>query len=495
MKRRPIPISSLPAWSKLNDINFYDVRVQTLDASGHGLAAERALSSANTYDQPRLLSVPKDLILSNEAVEEYAKVDGDFRELLHVAGGKSTRGDVMLFLIMQLTIVGLDGGHLVGVSNPWTEYVRLLPDAVPVPTTWTESQRELLIGTSLESALDAKSAALTREFEELRERSIDLTWCVRAWWEKESLSLDDWVLVDSWYRSRNLELPQSGESMVPCLDMANHSAEANAYYEQTSTGDVVLLLRPDKELSKDDEITISYGSEKSAAEMLFSYGFIDPRTTTTSLILPIHPFSDDPLAKAKVACFPSRPIMRISTDAFSDVSWSSPFIHLMSLNEEDGLAFRMLQQTDGARSSLRTLWQGRDVSDATHRFDELVRDHPLRDVFSLRAVALLEARVHEQLQRLHTSDELLEPTGADDDGLYASAMLLRRLETQVLERVSQLLHAQNTDLLARPSVVEYLASMNADQHVDPAAAAAAAAATDLTTRTDDAENDAQDDFS
>lgn len=32
--------------------------------------------------------VPKDLVLSSEAVEEWGKVDGHFRELLDRAGGK-----------------------------------------------------------------------------------------------------------------------------------------------------------------------------------------------------------------------------------------------------------------------------------------------------------------------------------------------------------------------------------------------------------------------
>jgi hypothetical protein len=51
---------------------------------------------------------------------------------------------------MQITIASLDGAEGVGVSNPWTEYVKMLPLDVPVPTTWTEDQWLLLAGTSLE---------------------------------------------------------------------------------------------------------------------------------------------------------------------------------------------------------------------------------------------------------------------------------------------------------------------------------------------------------
>jgi hypothetical protein len=54
---------------------------------------------------------------------------------------------------MQATIDSLCGAEGIGVSNPWTEYVKMLPSNVPVPTRWTEDQRALLAGTSLEVGL------------------------------------------------------------------------------------------------------------------------------------------------------------------------------------------------------------------------------------------------------------------------------------------------------------------------------------------------------
>lgn len=54
---------------------------------------------------------------------------------------------------MQMTIASWDDPVGVGVSNPWTEYVKMLPSNVPVPTAWTEDQRTLLAGTSLEVSL------------------------------------------------------------------------------------------------------------------------------------------------------------------------------------------------------------------------------------------------------------------------------------------------------------------------------------------------------
>jgi len=88
MQKTQLPISALPAWCKLNDANFLDILVQDLQGKGFGLLTERELSSEDTYDVPTLLLIPHDLVLSAEAIEEHAKVDQHFRQLLDAAGGK-----------------------------------------------------------------------------------------------------------------------------------------------------------------------------------------------------------------------------------------------------------------------------------------------------------------------------------------------------------------------------------------------------------------------
>lgn len=62
----------------------------------------------------------------------------------------------MLFLLMQITIAVEESkgtGNSPGVPNVWTEYVKILPRNVPVPTSWSEAERMLLTGTSLEVSL------------------------------------------------------------------------------------------------------------------------------------------------------------------------------------------------------------------------------------------------------------------------------------------------------------------------------------------------------
>jgi hypothetical protein len=204
--------------------------------------------------------------------------------------------------------------------------------------------------------------------------------------------------------------------MVPCLDMANHSAAANTYYEQfSSDNNVTLLLNPDVEVDAGSELTISYGYAKSNAEMLFSYGFVDESDKTPqTLVLPLETISEDPLAKAKVVAFKGQPVVRITAEQ-DDITWDSAFLYFISLNEEDGLEFKVLQDVYGSRS-LRVFWCGKDVTDVTDTFQALIKNHELEDIFTLRVLTLLDDRIGQQIERL-------------DDTVTAVRELSRYVET------------------------------------------------------------------
>ena len=328
----------------------------------------------------------------------------------------------------------------------------MLDDEIPVPTLWRESDRILLQGTSLESALDAKMLALTHEFDEMRERSSDIECWNAAFWEGGLIHLKDWFLVDAWYRSRVLELPRSGPSLVPCIDMANHSYDANAYYEENVKDEVILLLRPGSNIEEGTEITISYGSEKSAAEMLFSYGFIDESLTASSLRLPLDPLPDDPLGRAKTHIFRGPQTLEVKEVA-GKMSLASSFAYLMILNEEDGLEFRVLQDKEGGRE-LKMFWRDDDVTDKSDTFEALISDHELCDVFRLRVNMVLYQRVQEQLDSLSCPfppDSTETPDAAiGDSPNAANARMLRSIEVELLEKVVTTLedHVSSTPFLS-----------------------------------------------
>lgn len=85
-------VSGLPLWAELNDVSLFDVAITTTNSSDLGLLATRKLVTVeDTFDRPALIAVPRDLILCPEMVEEYAKRDHSFRELLEAFGRGTTR--------------------------------------------------------------------------------------------------------------------------------------------------------------------------------------------------------------------------------------------------------------------------------------------------------------------------------------------------------------------------------------------------------------------
>ncbi|KAI9644149.1 hypothetical protein NHQ30_007502 [Ciborinia camelliae] len=514
MRIPPLPLSSLPAWSKLNNVEFLDATVsvssaEKLPTAGrndpfgyiqqNGIFTTRALSTVDTFDIPTILEVPKDLILGRDFLLEMGRVDPHFKQLVELVGGKSTRGDVMLFLLIQMTIArnnmiidctGFEESASgkckncdhssqecllstvasqseeninIGVKNPWSEYIRFLPEKVPVPTMWNEEEQMLLEGTSLETAVVAKMAKLSKEFEDLREKTIGIPWCYSCWWDQSvpllPLELWDWVRLDAWYRSRSLELPNVGGVMVPCLDMANHSGQSNAFWDQTSNGNVSLVLRGNIQLDERSEVTINYGP-KSNAENIFSYGFIDQSYFNGSLVLEVEPAVDDPLRIAKVVAFRKRPSLRISLQ-YTQVLWECPFLYMACLNEEDGLEFKTLQEVDGSHNSLRVFWQEKDVTDSIEEFETLIRGHRLVDVFKLRVATLVYTRVLEQLDSLDASKLMVDSLLADEMvgvSIRLEASALRKGETHILNAALKDLNEQRLGLLQIESVSQYLNS-------------------------------------
>ncbi|RSL94464.1 hypothetical protein CDV31_014287 [Fusarium ambrosium] len=509
----PLSIASFPAWARLNDVDFTNAELRETEGKGIGLVAARDLKTTTTttahpteettsdangkgddlstgdgkdgerartetaiggqhdgkgidHDPVQLLRIPHDLVLSAAAIEEYTKVDQNFRQLLDVAGHQSTRKDILLYLLTHL-ILSAKGpsGSRGPASTPWTEYLKFLPRHVPVPTMWSEVERALLQGTSLEAALEAKLAALNNEFDELREKSSGLVFWNSLFWEKETATIQDWILIDALYRSRCLELPRAGDAMVPGLDMANHSHDPTAYYEEDDKDDIMLLLRPGVEVTGGEEVSISYG-EKSPAEMLFSYGFIDRDSAAHELTLPLEALPDDPLGKAKLHIFKAPPTLKLSRSD-GGLSWHSPFAYLMCLNEEDGLEFRVLQGKDGERE-LKLFWHDQDVTARADDFEVLIEQHPLCQVFRLRVVAVLHEVVSTQLTHLPSeiSHDQLDPlrrAGLVREECIRAAETLWEVEASVLESAAEVLEQQRTHLFADVHVVDYLGSMEVSE--------------------------------
>ena len=326
-------------------------------------------------------------------------------------------------------------------------YIKFLPDEL-LPTFWSDSERQLLIGTTLKPALDAKMKSLYREFDFLRTRTENIPWCRDLWWDEIEglIDFDDWKQCDAMYRSRALEFPGIGDSMVPVIDMANHASGKGtvALYETGSNGDALLLPIDRKQLNVGDEVTITYGDSKGACEMLFSYGFMeDSMTTAREMFLDLEIPDDDPLKRVKNVISTAAPGFRLHDDG-SSTSWESDYIWLICVNEEDGLSFQIAQSNDGEQE-LRASWKGSEFDDIAMLKSKLLVDD-MWDVFQLRAVSIIHARIMFQLELLLKTDDEANSAAHGDVAIrsrpHCHALKLRSLERVLLDKACRDLEEQ-----------------------------------------------------
>ena len=337
----------------------------------------------------------------------------------------------MIFLLLTLTH-NATGGEI-GTLGFWNHYIQRLPSQVPLPIFWDSEARTSIIGTSLDAAVNSKLSHLSREFSHLRQDTLEIEWCKQCWWHEESgiLTLDDWMLVDALYRSRALEMPDIGHVMVPLVDMANHESgnDATALFETDLDKNAVLLLRPGKALKNTEEITISYGDDKGACEMLFSYGFLeDKMTSSNEIFLELEIPDDDPLKLAKQRVANCAPGFKLQ-ESLGKIIWEGSYVWLLCINEEDGLEFNILQTNDGGKE-LQVLWKEQPLQDF-NGFDRLIEEDPRQDLFRLRAISVLQARVGHQIQLL---DQMSQAGSHIERGVLRMASRLRGLERPLMVR-------------------------------------------------------------
>lgn len=279
---------------------------------------------------------------------------------------------------------------------------------------------------------------------------MSVPWCRREWWDdtKGLLTFDDWQQVDAMYRSRALEFPGIGECMIPCIDMANHASGYGtiARYECGQDGSAQLLLREDNRLKAGDEVTITYGDDKGACEMVFSYGFLeDTMASAGMLLLDLAIPDDDPLKKAKQYVSTSAPGVRVF-EGLDGPAWTSEYIWLVVINEEDGLSFQVVESTNGEQH-LMVFWQNEPMASIDDLPGKLLEDRHW-PIFKLRAVCLIWERVQQQLGRLGEASAVASTQSLAVRGeVLDIAKRLRHLEQTLLKAVVKSLEADVRGLI------------------------------------------------
>lgn len=304
-----------------------------------------------------------------------------------------------------------------------------------LPTFWTMDELKLLAGTTLAPATMSKLKSVRREYDLLCSSAANTRWYNLV---QDHLDFDDWLQVDAMYRSRALEYPGIGHCMVPCIDLANHCSHEGtvAIYEQDSQGNAVLVLRDGITLKEDDEVTISYGDEKGACEMLFSYGFIeDTMTSAETLFLSLSIPSEDPQQVGKMSIADCAPGFKLIDAGDEEIDWTGDYIWLLCVNEDDNLHFDIARTVDGGEEVHTFLGEQR-ITDGAAELRRLLAKSELWDVYRLRAVSLLQQRVFEQLQVLVGTQEGVEGVEvADGEEMEMEGVGVRK---EVLEKVLKL---------------------------------------------------------
>ncbi|KAL4977340.1 hypothetical protein BDW66DRAFT_165836 [Aspergillus desertorum] len=490
MRRESLSLDALIPFARLYNVTLHGVtfrKLRTEDGADKGGAIVATENKQSGKEEPSeddvLLKVPSDMIVSLETVQERSKYDRYLHEILQAVGdfAKTARGAILVFLLIQLShsspdLVGQK--HKIGASNAWSEYVKFLPSSVPLPTTWTMEELELLRGTSLRLAYEAKIISLEKEFDHLRKTTEAIEWCRDLWWDEGTVTFEDWKYLDAVFRSRMVDLPGYGQAMVPCIDMANHASEStvNALYEKDNDGNAILQLRFGKDLRLDEEVTISYGQDKPASEMVFSYGFLDSeKSDAKQIFLDLDIPDDDPLRMAKKAFCRETTGLRVSSKPIdsdgTQTYWESPTVWWACVNEEDGLKFAVLQKNDGSKELTMT-WKTQVVK-TPNLLKAILAAEPLWDVFRLRAVVLVLERLETQFFMLQTTERMVSDIQQNVDMLalfrpevFNTVTKLRELEGRLLKTAIEDLEKQRDYLMTSESVRVYLSQQQSAEAED-----------------------------
>jgi hypothetical protein len=140
---------------------------------------------------------------------------------------------------------------------------------------------------------------------------------------------------------------------------------------------------------------------------------------------------DDPLRPAKLVVNDAAPGFRIYDKGSGGVGWESDYIWLVSVNEEDGLDFKLRQTVDG-ETEIQALWKEHEL-DSTAKLRDLLRQDAQWDVYQLRAVVLVQNRIEAQLDTLQESGETPRDASVIE-GPWKLAERLRSLESDMLLR-------------------------------------------------------------
>jgi histone-lysine N-methyltransferase SETD3 len=244
-------LHQLSEWLSKQGFPNQDVKHTSYGEEGIGLAAGRDFKKGETA-----LQIP----------ENYTVTGVDVVNHPVVAAPAAGRGDLIgltLWLMYERSQ---------GEKSMWYPYLQTFPTTTLSPLLWSaEEQQQLLKGSPALEEVQQRTAALEGEYEDLE-----------SYFTKDPqkfpqvhFSLEAFKTAFSIILSRALYLPAADLfALVPFADALNHRADCEAYVD-FSMEDQAVVLTVDRNYKEGEQVFTSYGRDRSNADFLITYGFVD----------------------------------------------------------------------------------------------------------------------------------------------------------------------------------------------------------------------------
>lgn len=256
-------LHQLSEWLSKQGFPTQDVKLTGFGEEGVGLAAGRDFKEGEVA-----LKIP----------ENYTVTGVDVVNHPVVAAPAAGRGDVIgltLWLMYERSL---------GEKSVWYPYLQTFPSTTLSPILWTaEEQQKLLKGSPALEEVQQRSAALEGEYEDLQSY---FTKDPQAF-PQEYFSLEAFKSAFSVILSRAVYLPSADLfALVPYADALNHRADSQAYLDY-SMEDQAVVFPVDRNYKEGEQVFTSYGRERSNADLLITYGFVDENNAMDYLDLEV----------------------------------------------------------------------------------------------------------------------------------------------------------------------------------------------------------------
>jgi hypothetical protein len=255
--------SRLFNWAVRNGCTFQSLTISPHPHYG-GLGLFNTTTTSPSSNDPShlALSIPTSLIISIDTISNEANHSEDLAKVLNSLPELPTMEPIIaIFLCYQLSLLRTEK------PSKWTDYIACLPQKTNLPTTWSTKELHFLIqsNSTISNPVKSKISFSTQIHSHLQQHSPPNSWF-------HEISLQDYLLSESWVSSRTIENTQS-PILVPILDLANHRPDRNAAWEITPQG--IELIREPVEITEGEEICISYDLGRGTGERLYRYGFLE----------------------------------------------------------------------------------------------------------------------------------------------------------------------------------------------------------------------------